>query len=405
MTSTATPQMRLQSSATNHLALLLVIGAGVASAFQVGKATLALEAIRTDLNVDLAAASWVLSAFALVGAVASLLIGAAADRLQARTTVIAGLWLQAAGSALGAMANALPALLAARALEGLGFLAVTVAAPVMVVAATAPATRKRAFAAWATFMPVGMATIMLAAPLLNQLGWRGLWWANALLLAAYAIALAAGTTSVRAVVSTTRSTGWLGSLRDTLGSVDAWFLAGQFFAYTTVFFALFGFLPTILGDRLAVDQTTAGVLSAIAIAAGAAGCLACGALLQRGHRASRLLMIGFAVLALCSVGILAVRLPGELAYALCILFSFAGAFIPVVVFDAAPRLTTRPEILGSVVGLATQGNNAGIVIGPAMAGAIVSAADWQWVTIPVMLIAVLAMIAARRFRRRLDGAR
>lgn len=405
MTSATAHEMRRQSSASNHLALLLVIGAGVASAFQVGKATLALEAIRTDLNVDLAAASWMLSAFALVGAVASLLIGAAADRFQARVTVIAGLWLQAAGSALGAMANALPALLAARALEGLGFLAVTVAAPVMVVAATAPAARKRAFAAWATFMPVGMAIIMLAAPLLNQLGWRGVWWVNALLLATYAIALAAGTTSLRTVASTTLSTGWLGSLRNTLGSVDAWFLAGQFCAYTTVFFALFGFLPSILGDRLAVDQTTAGVLSAIAIAAGAAGCLACGALLQRGYRASRLLMIGFAILALCSVGILAARLPGELAYALCILFSFAGAFIPVVVFDAAPRLTTRPEMLGSVVGLATQGNNAGIVIGPAMAGALATAVGWQWVTMPVVLIAVVAMIAAHRFQRRLDGVR
>lgn len=405
MTSSVADDSALQRSTSDSAALILVIGAGIVSAFQVGKAPLALQSLRVDLGVDLADASWVLSAFALVGAVASLPIGAVSDRFHARRTVIAGLMLQAAGSALGAMAAGLPWLLAARALEGLGFLAVTVAAPSMVVAVTAPAARKRAFAAWATFMPVGMAVVMLAAPILGKLGWRGLWWANAALLAGYALVLAMGTHSLRTHPGRIARDGLLRGLRDTLGAGGAWFLAGQFCAYTMVFFALFGFLPTILTDRLAVSEGVAGVLSAIAVAAGAAGCLACGALLQRGCHASHMLVVGFSTLALCSVGILVVPLPGELAYALCVLFSFAGAFIPVVIFDAAPRLAARPALLGSVVGLATQGNSAGIVIGPAAAGAIAGAAGWQWVAAPVMVVALLAILAARLFRTRLETGR
>ncbi|WP_343199456.1 MFS transporter [Stenotrophomonas sp. MYb238] len=385
---------------------MLVIGAGIVSAFQVGKVPVALQSLRADLGVDLGAVSWVLSAFALVGALTSLLIGAVSDRLQARRAVIAGLAVQAAGSALGALATGLPSLLATRALEGLGFLAVTVAAPAMVVAATTPASRKRAFAAWATFMPVGMAVVMLAAPLLGRLGWRGLWWANAALLAGYAVVLAMGTRRLRGTAAgETARDGVLRSLRDALGSGGAWFLAGQFCAYTAVFFALFGFLPTLLGDRLDVGDAAAGMLSAIAVAAGAAGCIACGALLTRGWRASHLLVVGFSTIALCSIGMLLLPLPGELAYALCVLFSFAGAFIPVVIFDAAPRLAARPSLLGSVVGLATQGNNAGIVIGPAAAGAIAGTAGWSWLAVPVVAVALAAAAGAHAYRHRLEAAR
>jgi len=406
MTSRAAGNGVLPRPATDGAALVLVIGAGIVSAFQVGKAPVALPSLQADLGVDLGAVSWVLSAFALVGALASLLVGAVSDRLQARRAVVAGLAVQAAGSALGALATGLPALLATRALEGLGFLAVTVAAPAMVVAATTPASRKRAFAAWATFMPVGMAVVMLAAPLLGQLGWRGLWWANAALLAGYAVVLAVGTHRLRGTAAGgTAGDGVLRGLRDALGSGGAWFLAGQFCAYTAVFFALFGFLPTLLADRLGVGEAAAGTLSAVAVGAGAAGCIACGALLQRGCRAAPLLVAGFAVLALCGAGILLVPLPGELAYALCVLFSFAGAFIPVVIFEAAPRLAARPSLLGSVVGLATQGNNAGIVIGPAAAGAIAGTAGWPWVAVPIVAVALAAAVAAHAYRHRLEAAR
>lgn len=392
--------------ADDNLVLVLVIGAGILSAFQVGKAPVALQSLQIDLGADLGAVSWVLSAFALVGAATSLLIGAVSDRVQARQAVTAGLLLQAAGSASGALAESLPWLLAARALEGLGFLAVTVAAPTMVVSSTMPRSRNRAFAAWATFMPVGMAVIMLAAPLLGELGWRGLWWANAVVLAGYAALFAVGTSRPAVgTASQVRHEALLRALRDTLRSPAAWFLAAQFSAYTASFFALFGFLPSILRERLGVGEGAAGIMSAIASAAGAVGCIACGHLLHRGFRASRLLVLGFSTIAFCSAGILLVPLPGEVAYALCVLFSFVGAFIPVVIFDAAPRLSPRHSLLGSVIGLATQGNNLGIVVGPAVAGAIAGAAGWQWVVPPVVAIALAAAASAYAYRHRLEAAR
>lgn len=386
------------------LTLLLVIGAGVVSAFQVGKAPVALQSMQADLGVDLGSISWVLSAFALVGAVASFPVGVVSDRLRARRAVIVGLLLQAAGSALGATAATLPLLLATRTLEGLGFLAVTVAAPAMVRAASSPARRARAFAAWATFMPLGMAIVMLNAPAVQAMSWRGLWWANAALLVACAVALAIGTRRLaEPAVHRVQADAWRRVLHATLRSGGAWFLGGQFCAYSAVYFALFGFLPTLLTERLAISSDMAGILSAVAVGAGVAGCLACGILMQRGHRAAQLLAAGFWAIALCSIGILLVPLPGAAAYGLCLLFSFAGAFIPVVIFDAAGRLAARPSMMGAVVGLANQGNNAGMVIGPVTAGAIAGSAGWSWVGPPIAVIALLAGACAVANRHRLEG--
>lgn len=397
--STASDAAR-SDTASHRRALALIVGAGIVSALQVGKAPLALEAIRAELGLDLGAASWVLSAFALVGAVVSLAIGAFADRLDARRTAVFGLLLQGVGSGVGATAAGLPLLLAARALEGLGFLALTVAAPMLIVAATEPRDRERAFAAWATFMPVGMTVVLLAAPVLGAFGWRGLWAGNAALLIAYAAVLAIGTRTIAGgrEGATSRDIGK--DLRQTLAAAGPWLLAALFAAYTAAFFALFGFLPTILSERLAVDAGTGGVLSAVAVGAGAFGCLACGRLLARGARAWRLLLIGFGVIALCGFGALALPVSGWIAYALCVLFSFVGAFIPVVIFDAAPRHAPRPELLGMTIGLATQGNCAGMVLGPAAAGAIAATVGWPWVASLVAAIVAAACIGVFALRAR-----
>jgi MFS transporter, DHA1 family, inner membrane transport protein len=109
--------------------ILLIVGAGVVSAFQVGKATVALAAIQSDLQVSLAVVSWLLSAFALVGALAGVAIGLAVDHIGARRMAVGGLLLQGVCSAIGAFSDGAPMLLATRVLEGFGFLAVTVAAP------------------------------------------------------------------------------------------------------------------------------------------------------------------------------------------------------------------------------------------------------------------------------------
>lgn len=392
VTSTAAKADRTEDASSWRMPALIV-GAGVVSAFQVGKAPLALDAIRADLGLEVVSASWILSAFALVGAVVSVAIGVFVDRLGARRAALLGLLLQGAGSGLGALSGALPLLLASRAIEGLGFLAVTVAAPALIVATTESRYGARQMAAWATFMPVGMALVMFAAPALAEAGWRGLWWGNAALLIGYAALMAIGTRAIPSARGGVLRRRVVDDMRQTLTVTGPWLLAGLFCAYTAAFFAVFGFLPIILSERLEVPSTTAAAMSAIAVAAGAIGCLVCGRLLAAGVQARHLLVAAFCVMSLSAIGILAAPVPGWMAYALCVVLSFFGAFIPVVIFDAAPRLAPRTELLGITIGLATQGNSLGIVIGPAAAGALVGTFGWESVAALTAAIAIAGATA------------
>ena len=378
--------------------IFLVVGAGVVSAFQVGKAPTALAAVQADLALDLATASWLLSAFAVVGALSGAAIGIAVDRLGARRLVVGGLLLQALCSAVGAVAEGAPLLLATRVVEGLGFLTVTVAAPALVVALAPPRDRAPAMAVWGTFMPVGIAGVMLAAPLLTPLGWRGFWLLNAAVLLIYAILLAGGTRRVPAGAGPLRSIA--ADVRTTAAAGGPWLLGGVMAAFAAAFFAVFGFLPAILADRLAVSMETASLLAAGAVAANVTGNLACGPLLARGVSRARILLLAFAGMALCGFAILGADLPGPLAYAACVAFSAVGGLIPVALLDGAARHAPQPALVGATVGFVMQGNNIGLMLGPALAGAVAAAHGWPAVPLVIAALALAAVAPALMLGRR-----
>lgn len=384
------------SAASPWPAVLLILGAGVLSAFQVGKVPLALSTLQGELGLGLAAASWLISLFGVVGAAIGAPMGLVVDRVGARRLLVAGLLVQGLASLLGGLVVSAPLLLVSRLVEGLGFLAVVVAAPALVVAVASPAQRDRAMALWATFMPVGLTAIMLAGPVLDRLGWAGLWRANAGLLLGYAV-LAAWRVPALARRAEVRSVA--ADLSQTLAAPGPWLLGGLFGIFAGVFFAVFGFLPSLLGERLGVGTTAAGALTAVAVAASGVGNLACGQLLARGLEPLRILTAAFVVLALCSIGLFGRFLPAELAYGLCVVLAFFGGWIPVVLLDAAPRYAPRPDLVGATIGATVQGNNLGMILGPAAAGALASQLGWPAVSGLLVVFCGLALWLVRLLGR------
>lgn len=147
--------------------------------------------MQADLGIGLTTASWVVSAIAVVGALAGTVIGVAGDQIRACRMALGGLLLQAAAGAASALAQGPALLLSMRVVEGMGFLAVIVAAPSLIAACVPPRRRGLAFAAWAAFMPAGLTLAMLAAPALAIAGWQGVRVAIGALLAAHACLFAA----------------------------------------------------------------------------------------------------------------------------------------------------------------------------------------------------------------------
>jgi CP family cyanate transporter-like MFS transporter len=105
---------------------LVVVLAGVSAALHVGKLSPALPVLRDALQVSLLQAGFLLSMVQLAGMLLGLLLGVGADGIGLRRSMLAGLVVlsvpvrPAAGPGCQAVAGML------RAVEGLGFLLVTV---------------------------------------------------------------------------------------------------------------------------------------------------------------------------------------------------------------------------------------------------------------------------------------
>ncbi len=360
---------------------------------------MALPALRADLGIGLATAGWVLAIFSLIGVAAGMAIGSIVGRWGDRRTVVAGLALMAAASLGGAAAPGIAVLLATRFVEGMGFLMVVVAVPSLVARLARPDDLKLALGIWGAYMPVGQAIMVLAAPIvLAPFGWRGLWLANAAVLALFAAILTRATAKLP-MPPPRPGLSLLRDLRDTVTAPGPLLLAAIFCFYAMQYLAVMGFLPTVLIERQGLGTAAAGVLAAIAIAMNGVGNLAAGMLLQRGAQRWRLIAAASVAMAIAALIIFTVAPPLWASYACYLAFAGFGGMLPASVFGAVPGLAPSRHLVATTNGLVVQGSNIGLVIGPPAVGALAAAIGWQFaplLTVPAALTAALLALVLRR---------
>lgn len=384
--------------------ILLICGAGVVAAFQVGKAAIALPVLRSDLDLSLVAAGWVLSMLSVVGATAGSTIGALSGRVSDRGAVVAGLCLVSVAGLAGALAPGAGALLVARFAEGLGFIVVTVAAPSILARLAQPKDYRLVFALWSTYFPAGSMIMLLLGPWLLPFGWRWFWAINAGLVLAFALAFAAATG--RIAVSAGRARGrerrpgsLLRDLHRTVSAQGPLRLALCFGAYTLQYASLSGFLPTILVEREGFGAGAAGALTAFAILANLAGNLLAGWILRSVPRPMAI-AAGLGGMGVCAIGIFAGALPFAVVYGLLLVLSVVGGIVPAAVVAGVPAHAPAPDLVPTTNGLVVQGSHLGQLAGPPLLGALAaSAGGWQLSPIVFVTAAGIGVIIAIGLRR------
>ena len=391
--------------------VLLLVGAGMVGAFQVGKAPPVLPAIRAELGMSLFLAGWVLSSLNIIGLVLGSVAGAVADGFGYRRVLIAGLICQAAGSLAGSWSGGPGLLFATRIVEGLGFMGVAVAAPALIFRVTNPSDVRIALSLWSCYVPAGIALIMILAPFLTGIfSWRGLWQVNAGISAAYALFVARSTKGLAG-----RSRGrpvrlkqlWtdMGTISTSAGPL---LLAMTFSAYALMWLAVMGFLPTLLIEGHGLKPDHASFLTAFMVAMNVPGNLVGGWLLQRGLRRPWLIVSAIVIMGLCSAAVYSPSLPFFASYLACLVFSGCGGVLPASVMSAVPVHSPEPRLVGTTNGLIVQGSNLGQVIGPPTLALIVSAAGgWEaapWFLGSVAVVGVFLALFLARLERRQEGA-
>lgn len=140
----------------------------------------ALGPIIADLGGSLAGAQWIVSAYTLAFAAFLLSAGAWSDRIGSRRAFLIGLGLFGVGSAACAAAPSMGALIAARAVQGLGA-ALLMPCSLALIIHIFPAgpERRSALAAWAGISGIGMAAgPLLGGVLTDSVGWRAIFVVN-----------------------------------------------------------------------------------------------------------------------------------------------------------------------------------------------------------------------------------
>ncbi|HTB66601.1 MAG TPA: MFS transporter [Steroidobacteraceae bacterium] len=376
----------------------LLLACGIGASMQVGKVPPALGFVQRDLHLGLVAGAWVISMFSIVGATLGCLAGSVVDRMGPRRAATGGLFCIAMASLGGSFASLPWVLLLSRALEGMAFVMVVVAIPGLLVASASESDRRFVPALWGIYMPTGTAiSLATAQPVLHAYGWRVLWQVDAAVL----LLLGVGLLLARAPDVRMRGRALL-PWRELIRSV--WhpgpLLLGVIFAcYTVQYLSVMGFLPTILQTQ-GMSAQAAGLLSALAVVANAAGNLSVGALLARGAR-PRLLIAGACVVMMgAAAGIYLPQLPAMLRYLLMVILLGVGGLIPASIFALVPRVTQDRHSSATTMGLVVQCSHVGQLAGPPAVAAVAAAAGgFQWSALVLIPAALGAFAAARGLRR------
>jgi len=349
---------------------LAVLVAGIAAAMHIWKLPAALAGIQADLGASLVQAGLLLGIIQLASVVGGLATAVGGEMAGLRRLLVSGLVLLSAASAVGAAAPSTEWLMAARTLEGVGFLLAVVVAPALIRKIAPPQRLNVALASWATFQ--GTATLIglsAGALFLQAAGWRE-WWLVMSFLTLLPVPLLLRRVPKDAAPTDAGLRPALLRVGRTIATRRPWIIGVVFACYTAQWMAVLGFLPSIYRSA-GLDGPWPGILSALVGGVNAIGALSAGPLIQRGFSERKIILWTFLSMSAASVATFAIDWAGFgngliVQVVLIALFSAVGGLIPAAVTSYSVRIAPADGSVTAVLGLTQQIFNVGNFLGPTM---------------------------------------
>lgn len=391
----ASPAVPAEPARTDWSAVAAVVAAGVLVSIQVGKLPPLLTALRAEFGLDLVLGGLLASSFMLIGGAIGILAGFASDRIGSRRALVLGLGITALGCAAGAFATSTALLLAARLLEGLGFVLTVVCGPSLLAALTRSDQRQLALGIWSTYMPLGVTIGMVAALAVGPLfDWRGLWLVLAVLLLGGAVAIRHLIRDAQVAAVPRRFQ------VAPLKRPGPWLLAACFACYTTQWFAIVTWIPTYLREGGVEDELWIALGAALVVAINVVGNTSSAALMHRGVPRWLIIAVTPVVMGLFGVLSFGEEMPvaGKVVFAMAA--SGLGGMLPAAVLASVPVHARQPSEIATVNGVVTQLLNIGSFIGPPALAALVSRlggwSDGRWLLLAAGLLGCALALMLRR---------
>jgi MFS family permease len=367
--------------------------AGVVAAAQLGKMPPLMPVIGAEIAMGLVVAAAIISLVELGGALFGRMAGGFAAWAGHARLLRAGIALLAIGGVGTACSGSAGALVAWRAVESLGYLAVTVTAPVMIVLAAEPRHRGPALALWSSFVPVGlMLGAAVSGVVADHYSWQAAlltWSLPSFFVLAVLLLLqpAAIADTGRDDTSTAAATGRI--LAITMG----------FGCYTLFEVGMLSLLPELLVSQAGTSVAFAGMVTGVASFLTIVGIFAAGWWRHRGYRPASLAVLTIVPSAFLLFAVFREAPHLEVAVPAAILLNMLSGTFAGLVFGALPELAGLKR-LSVANGYVTQFGAAGSLLGPPVYAACISI--WGWTgaavcgAVAVMVGLSLVIIAWRQ---------
>jgi MFS family permease len=177
-------------------------------------------------------------------------------------------------------------------------------------------------------------------------------------------------------------------------------VAGTFFLYGNLYFAVTGLLPVFLIDQYGLSTAAIAPLTAAVIFCNGAGNLTAGYLLRRGFAFDRIIAWAFGLAVVAST-LIFVGLGGAVPVMIvaCIAMGISG-LVPASVMSSAPTIARDMGHVGAMIGLFMQGSTLGQFTGPPVMAFIAERAGWPVAALFIASLGIGAIGFITLLRRR-----
>lgn len=358
---------------SNWQAILSAFFVGVAGAVQVGRVAPVATFIQSDLHLDLLTIGWLVSLITLASAVLGLIAGYWVVRAGLRKSLVLGALAMGVCAAAAALFPTAPILLGARIVEGVGYLAIVVAAPTLIAREATLKDAPVALAVWGTFFTLGLSIAAFAGGALSELaGWRGWFFGSAGIVIMAAI-LAQVSIPKDRTSHPERAQVWKTVTEMPSAS---WLLGAAFFGVTLLALSILSLLPTFLVQEHDFTPGTAGSVTGSVALAGIVGSLCYGAFADRLSETLIAASAGTVLIAAAFLAFAQMAMPFQIVAFSAIAVLMSGILVAQT-FTAVPRVACAPHLIGPANGLVAQLGSIGALAGPPVIGALITSSGWS----------------------------
>jgi predicted MFS family arabinose efflux permease len=357
-----------------------------------------LGKLATEFGVARDALGWVVSLPSLACALGAFAFGLVIDRMGDRVVLYAGVVVVAAGDFLVTHATSVPLLMSARIIQGLGYIALTVAGATFVLRTTEGEHRRKAMALWAAHTPAGFAAaILFVTPLARpDADWRWAFWGHAMIVLVVGL-LAWSVVRSRAGGSFGRSIG----MKDVLTNVRVYRIGLASLSSALLQTGLMTVIVSHLGRHYGTKPTEAALYVLIAMAANLSGAII--VVMTPVRKAPSVTLLGSAGIAAAAGLLIMLAAFHEIGATVVTLIAFAG-FLGIansLIWSFMGHGLLSPQASGALGGFITQTTFIGVLVGPPIFFALSGAGHGSYTLATMVALLLLMAIAAPIFNRRI----